>query len=387
MSTGYLRTFTMLAATVAALVAVGLLLITARPAQAATFNVTKTEDTADGSCTSADCSLREAIIAANNSAKADKIIVPAGTYTLTIPQVPSTGDPFGQNGDLNIYRDVSIIGAGADVTTISGGDTSRVLSVGDNFTNPKVAISGVTIADGNAASPGEEAAGGIFNSGKLTLNKSAVRDNRADLQGGGILNEGSASLKVTDSTISDNKARQGGGIYNSGSATGGGSVTLTNSTISGNEARGTNSGGGGIASFAREETIKNTTIAFNAADGPGGGIFNGGGSPEFKNTIVANNTSVNFLSDNCTFSSTSLGNNLSGDDSCAFGKESDKENTDPKLDPLQNNGGTTDTHTLGSGSPAINAGGKPFPAKDQRGVKRPQEGASDIGAVEMISGA
>ena len=36
-------------------------------AQAATFTVTKTDDTADGSCDS-DCSLREAVIAANANA-------------------------------------------------------------------------------------------------------------------------------------------------------------------------------------------------------------------------------------------------------------------------------------------------------------------------------
>src|SRR3990172_11572044 len=43
----------------------------------ATFTVTKTADTADGVC-GADCSLREAIIAANALAGADTINVPAG---------------------------------------------------------------------------------------------------------------------------------------------------------------------------------------------------------------------------------------------------------------------------------------------------------------------
>jgi hypothetical protein len=50
--------------------------------------------------------------------------------------------------------------------------------------------------------------------------------------------------------------------------------------------------------------------------------------------------------------------------------------------PLKNNGGTTDTHALLRGSPAINAGGNDFPPKDQRGVKRPQGKRSDIGAYE-----
>lgn len=51
--------------------------------EAATFTVTKTADTADGVC-DADCSLREAIVAANALTGADTIAVPAGVYTLTI---------------------------------------------------------------------------------------------------------------------------------------------------------------------------------------------------------------------------------------------------------------------------------------------------------------
>ena len=62
------------------------------PAAAATFAVTKTADTNDGTC-DADCSLREAIGAANALAGADIIDVPAGTYTLTIPTPTPTPTP------------------------------------------------------------------------------------------------------------------------------------------------------------------------------------------------------------------------------------------------------------------------------------------------------
>jgi len=65
-------------------------------AHAASFVVTKTADTADGTC-DADCSLREAIIAANAAAGDDIITVLAGTYTLTIA---GTGEDAADNNTI-----------------------------------------------------------------------------------------------------------------------------------------------------------------------------------------------------------------------------------------------------------------------------------------------
>jgi CSLREA domain-containing protein len=97
-------------------VGLALSLAPTRPAQAATFTVTKTADTNDGAC-NADCSLREAIVAAN-APGADSIILPAGTYTLTIA---GAGEDGALTGDLDITSDLTLTGAGADVTTINGG--------------------------------------------------------------------------------------------------------------------------------------------------------------------------------------------------------------------------------------------------------------------------
>ena len=56
----------------------------------------------------------------------------------------------------------------------------------------------------------------------------------------------------------------------------------------------------------------------------------------------------------------------------------------PKLGPLQDNGGPTFTHALLATSPAIDAGNDAkAPATDQRGVRRPQGAASDVGALEV----
>lgn len=81
---------------------------------------------------------------------------------------------------------------------------------------------------------------------------------------------------------------------------------------------------------------------------------------------------------------TSLGHNLDSGSTCGFASPGDLSNTDPKLGPLQNNGGFTATHALLPGSPAIDAGSPDCPplAIDQRGVARPQGPACDIGAYE-----
>jgi hypothetical protein len=68
-----------------------------------------------------------------------------------------------------------------------------------------------------------------------------------------------------------------------------------------------------------------------------------------------------------------------------FGDAGAKQNTDPLLGALQNNGGETDTLALQPGSPSIDAGTNDgCPATDQRGVSRPQGSACDIGAFELV---
>jgi hypothetical protein len=57
---------------------------------------------------------------------------------------------------------------------------------------------------------------------------------------------------------------------------------------------------------------------------------------------------------------------------------------DPRLGPLTDNGGPTQTHALLAGSPALDAGGPDFcPGTDQRGVTRPQGPACDMGSYEQ----
>ena len=86
---------------------------------ATTFTVTKEADTSDGTCDLADCSLREAIEAANAVVQPDIVVIPAGTYMLTL------GEQLTITDDLNITND----GDDQLPTIIDGGGTSRVLEI------------------------------------------------------------------------------------------------------------------------------------------------------------------------------------------------------------------------------------------------------------------
>ena len=113
---------------------------------------------------------------------------------------------------------------------------------------------------------------------------------------------------------------------------------------------------------------------------------------DLKNTIVTGVSSrrspCTFFTDDpptCSGTITSLGHNLSSDRSCGFTAVGDLSDSDPKLGPLQDNGGPTFTQALLPGSPAIDAGDDAVVATastDQRGLPRKRGLHVDIGAYE-----
>jgi CSLREA domain-containing protein len=118
-------------------------------------DTTDDELNADG-----DCSLREAIQAANTDAAVDAcpagfghdtVIVPAGTYTLTIPRAY---EDYNQTGDLDIRGDLTLQGDGAEATIIDGNALDRVIhNHGWN-----VEVGDLTITNGEALSGSEDCA-------------------------------------------------------------------------------------------------------------------------------------------------------------------------------------------------------------------------------------
>jgi hypothetical protein len=225
--------------------------------------------------------------------------------------------------------------------------------------------------------------GGAINTygGTLTVTGSNFISNIANLYGGGLSNDASITT-VNGSTFSDNSsASVGGGLETSST----GSLTITNSTVSANHA--TTDGGGlywNPGAGTDPVTILNSTIANNVAVAQGGNVYVGGvgiynASINLKNTIIASG-----LPNNCSGTILSSGNNLENTNTCGLAAAGDKINVDPKLGPLQNNGGLTWTHAILLGSPAIDAGmNSGCPATDQRSVARPFGVACDIGAFEF----
>ncbi|MEE3715382.1 DUF4347 domain-containing protein [Tumidithrix elongata RA019] len=284
-----------------------------------------------------------------------------------------------------------IVGFG--VVTLTNSTVSNNTAIGGSgggiFGNVSVTLSN-SIISGNIA--GANWGGGIYGTGDVTLTNSTVSGNLANIDGGGIYGAGTI-VSLTNSTISGNTARNnGGGIYGSGAA-----VNLTNSTVSGNLA---NVDGGGIASTTGG-TIANSTITNNTADfdnngtGNGGGLFREGGTFTISNSIVAGNVDRGLQAPDIGSNAlgvgfTNGGNNLIGANngfavtfpvSALVGTIANP--VDPKLAPLGNYGGATQTHALLPGSPALDAGNNAgVPATDQRGAIRILGGTVDIGAFE-----
>ncbi|MDH3451910.1 MAG: DUF4347 domain-containing protein, partial [Gammaproteobacteria bacterium] len=368
----------------------------------ATLSVSTTNDVLDGDTSSiaallanqgADgmISLREAIIATNNTLGADVIGLPAGTYTLSLT---GSGEDATLTGDLDITDALTIHGSGMGTTIIDAAGLDRVLDIYGQV----VSVEDLTLRGGNESLGGGmyvrtgsdvtlnrvlfssnlASNGGAFYNYKstLTMTDSTLDGNQASSFGGGIYNDWSI-LNLERSTVSNNTSGAGGaGIYNFGS---GSTLDLVNVTVSGNIAAGD---GGGI-STSKPVTLTNSTIAFNTAATGGGIALLNPGTVTLLNTILANNTGGN-----ANTALTSLGNNIDSDGTALIAGAGDLSGTvvtpiDVMLGPLQNNGGLTATHALLAGSPAINAGSATaagVPTVDQRGYVR--DGSPDIGAYE-----
>ena len=344
-------------------------LATGAPAAAATVVVNTITDQALGDCSSS-CSLRDAVATA---APGDTIQIPAGHYVLTL-------------GHITIAQSLTLAGSGARTTLIDGNNTSGGSTGGifDMQTAISVEFDDMSLVNGVAGGAGGaiSALGQIvstspfvFNPVVLTIRRCTIDHNKVTGGQAGGVHIQRGTLTIEDSTLSNNSAFPlgGGGLL---AFTGTGSIV--NSTFTGNSAASFSRGGG--MSLNGTYSLVNDTITGNS--GSGGSGVTSFGSTTLSNTIVAGNTGGDcfkltpFVTDH----------SLDSDNTCGLTGPGDLPGTNPLLGPLANNGGPTDTQTLLTGSPALDAGGNATcPAADQRGVTRPQRGICDIGAVEKVN--
>jgi hypothetical protein len=227
--------------------------------------------------------------------------------------------------------------------------------------------------------------GGIYNGdgATLALRDSTVSNNTSGWAGGGVYSFFNTTTIVERSTISGNTATDvGGGIRSLGNA------TVVNSTLSGNSATAWH--GGALFQTDGALDMVNTTVAENTSPGGTAAIFVGTFGPSNASVTLTNTALDNPI--NCfpgyfgagTVELVSGGHNIATDASCNLTATGDQPTTDPRLEPLGDNGGPTLTHALPAGSPAIDAAdAAAAPEVDQRGVARPQGAGDDIGSYEL----
>lgn len=345
-----------------------------------------------------DCSLRQAIDAADKVPGPETIVLPAGNYTLTIKGSEENEDA---TGDLDVTEEseISIAGAGARTTVVDAtGLEDRVFDVQflASLSLSKLTVTGGLVSDANG--------GGIFaEEATLKLDQVTVRGNAAINSGrGGGVGVDESKTTIANSLITENhNSGDGGGLWTSQ-----GEISLVNTTLANNvvdtslypSAPGWGAYGGAWEINSGIVIAQNVTISGNSINDGNGGTEGSGtgidGAPDegstFVNTIIYGNTGTNVqeLSQCDSKLESGGGHNLEQQVPTAEEERCFEGPTDlianPLLGPLANNGGETDTMALLTGSPAINAGDSALcPATDQRGLPRPQLGGCDIGAFEV----
>ena len=386
------------------------------------------------------CSLIEAIINANDDAQthvdcnagsgADTIVLPpASTYNLTTSYASYGGD----TGLPQITSDITIDGSGSTIARTGG--TIRLLAVSSSGV---LTLNSLTLSNGNR--PSDAGGGAIYNNGgSVTINDSTLSDNSASgSEGGGAIRTRGGSVVINRSTLTGNQASNssgGGALYSTDNASvtinqsvldnnvtnntsGGaiaqisGTITLNNSTISNNQSAGT--GGGGIYAQGGTLNLNNVTVTGNTSTNAGGGLLNNGAIVNLNRSIIAGNTAPSYSgSELVHYSGTTNANNynvfghsgLSNTTAFAYaftpGANDFNATTNGTptaltsiLDTtLANNGGSTRTHALVSGSPAVDFGpsaacaAAPINGVDQRGATRNVDGNSSASSNECDSGA
>ncbi|HKF83179.1 MAG TPA: right-handed parallel beta-helix repeat-containing protein [Solirubrobacterales bacterium] len=341
---------TPLEALLGATVSLAVLLCLAGSAAAQTYTVTRTDDPNPAPCEPTNCSLRQALEAANaTTAVDDVVVVPASTeaYLLEYEELA-----------LPIADEVEVRGAGADKTVVRGDGKESIFFVGPF----EATLTGLTITGGTSA---------IQNNGELLVRGVSIEGNKWTGGTAGIITNG--LLSVESSFLGRNRTESStGGVIHANAA-----VTIVNSTVAQNFSK----AGPGAVSGNAAVTIVNSAVVSNRSETLTSPAV--GGSPlTVRNSVFSDNRNeAGVLSCFSFMPIASLGGNVSDDASCGA-SSTDRSIVIPSLGTLELHGGTTPVYDLLAGSPAIDATSD-CPPVDQRGIARPQGAACDSGPYEL----
>jgi parallel beta-helix repeat protein len=329
---------------------------------------------------------------------------------VTIDGLTLTGGHANQGGAIYSAEDLNLdfVNVTQNFATANGGG---IYVVGSTDT----VIQNCTISNNTVNSYQSYDSGGglcvqLYRSGTMAIQNSTISGNYSGRGGGIAAYSLSGTTTIQNCTIAGNNAAYvGGGIWASGDE--GSRTIIQNNTIYGNSAN--SGGGGGIGTniaIGGTTTIQNSTITGNTADsysdgsGKGGGIYVYAGTLTVASTIVAGNADYSGTAPDIygtvTISHSLVGNSTgSGLTEAPVGTPDSNGNLvggptygviDPKLGPLADNGGPTQTCALLAGSPAIEMGSNPADLfYDQRGPGYPRVlgTQADMGAYEGVMAA
>jgi CSLREA domain-containing protein len=326
------------------------------------LTVTKTADTNDGACLPGNCSLRDAVIAANANPAADVIHVPAGHFTLT----GASGEDAAASGDLDVTNDLTVVGAGSSSTIVDGAENDRLFDVFGNST--KLALTGMTLTGGNEPN-------------------------------GSAVNSVGAAIALEDVSVLNNVSGGGantgfGTVHFAVPAAVNSSLTIDHSSFSGNTTGGGGSSGFGVINYIGQGltnvTVSDSRFVGNRAGG------DPGQSTGFGVIEVSNGTGGTMKFERSTFAGNAIGGGDGG--GTGFGVLDLTPNGPAKVD-------ITDSQFLGNTTGGGKGGGTGFGTLDWGGsskgdltVTRTTFGGNTVGggagggtgfggAIDMVTGA
>ncbi|WP_162924731.1 choice-of-anchor Q domain-containing protein [Rubrobacter indicoceani] len=247
-----------------------------------------TVDTLSDTPEEGKCTLREAVAAANTDAVVGGCAAGDGADTITFDlpdssRITLTGK--GGSSPVEVFEDLTIDGAGRNLTISGGGEVGIFFNSGSEENGPAtLTLKDLTLAEGRGVDQGSGFGGGssgggaVYNTATLIVEGVSFEDNRAFDAGGAIYSKGPrANVSITGSTFKRNRVTctgvcggQGGG--GAIAALAGGETKITNSVFRDNIAFGKDASGGAVLgrfSFRASDTgpisISGSTFEGNKA--------------------------------------------------------------------------------------------------------------------------